>query len=101
MKLRSCSNKKIEWDDDSKIDHPALVAAEWKRELSDDLGRHRRLVLVIARQLVCRHPEGAEQDVPERKRSGEIGVATGFQRRVVPAMEHRRRQHIFERSERP
>ena len=51
--------------------------------------------------LVLRHPEGAEQDVPERESAGKIGVSALFELGVVPAVEHRRRQHISERTERP
>src|SRR5215472_11500340 len=55
-------------------DHALL--AEGESELSDDFGRHRGLVLAIAfRQPVLRHPERAEQDIPDRKTAGEIGVA--------------------------
>src|SRR6266576_3619858 len=46
-------------------------------QLPGKLARERRLVLdaVVARQPVRRHPEGAEQDIPERKGAGKIGIA--------------------------
>src|SRR5882672_8110652 len=56
-------------------DHPLLLA---KRigQLSADLGGDLLLIIhaVIIGHPVLRHPERAEQDVPERKRAGEIGV---------------------------
>src|SRR3984957_18638586 len=52
-------------------------------------------------KLVFRHPEGSKQDVPDRKCSSEVGIATLLERGVVPAMEDRRCEHIFERSKRP
>src|SRR3954469_1391043 len=81
------------------------IASMSKRidQLSADFVRHRLVGIdtVIVRQLAYRHPEGAEQNVPERKGAGEIGIAALFQRGVVPAVEHRRRQHVSERTQRP
>src|SRR5215475_9101452 len=71
-------------------------------ELAADLPRHRRFVLaVILGQLALGHPERSEQNVPERERASEIAVAALFQSGVMPAMEYRGRQHIFERPQRP
>src|SRR6185437_7477685 len=66
-------------------------------QLSADLMRHRLIAVdtVIIRQLAFRHPERTEQNIPDRKRPGEIGIAALFERGVMPAVEHRRRQHVF------
>src|SRR5207244_5924602 len=77
--------------------------AERIGQLSDDLAGERGLIVhaILVRQRAFRHPEGPEQDVPERKGAREIGVAALLAGGVVPAVKHRRRQDVFERAERP
>src|SRR5271154_855825 len=71
-------------------------------QLPDDLGRECLIADAIGLgEVVFRHPEGSEQQIPDREGSGEIGIAALFERGVMPAMKHRRRQHVFERAERP
>src|SRR5664279_3687761 len=71
-------------------------------QLPADLGRYRCVVHAVGiREHVFRHPERPKKDIPDRKRSGKVGIAAPFQRGVVPAVEHRRRQHVFERTKRP
>src|SRR6202048_2932285 len=81
---------------------PALLLPKRISQLPDDLRGHRLFVLaIIFRQPVFRHPEGPEQDVPDREGPGKVGIAALFQRGVMPAVKHRRRQHVFERAKRP
>src|SRR6185312_12945430 len=62
-------------------DHALL--AERIDELSADRVRDRAVVgAVMIGQCVLRHAEGAEQDVPERKRARKIGVAADLHRGV-------------------
>src|SRR6516164_8497020 len=78
------------------------LTTEGIRELPDDLVRHSRFVLAVAlRQAILGHQEGAEQDIPDRESAREIAVAALFQRGVMPTVEDRTRQHIFERPEGP
>jgi hypothetical protein len=56
---------------------------------------------VLAGQPVYWHPECPEQNVPDRKSAGEIGIAAHIRRGVMPAVKHRRRDHISERAEVP
>src|SRR5579863_4205868 len=80
----------------------AGLLAKRVSKLPNNFIRNARIVLsVVLRQPAFRHPEGPEQDVPDRKRTGEVGVAALLQRRVMPAVKHWRRQHIFEWPERP
>src|SRR5262245_16724602 len=66
---------------------PALLP-EGISELAADLMRHRRFILaVVFGQPALRHPEGPEQDVPERECAGEICVPAVFEPCVMPAME--------------
>src|SRR6516164_10235648 len=95
------SNHQRERDGDSTESCRALTT-EGIRELPDDLVRHSRFVLAVAlRQAISGHQEGAEQDIPDRESAREIGVAALFQRGVMPTVEDRTRQHIFERPEGP
>src|SRR6478672_8282417 len=56
---------------------------------------------VVFRQPVFRHPERAKQEVPDRKRPGEIGVAALLRRRVMPAVKDRGGEHVSERAKCP
>ena len=83
--------------DDARL-APSHLIPERIGELPDDLGRHRRFILAIhLGQAVLRHPESAEQDIPKRESTGEIGIAALLQDGVMPAMEDRRGQYVFER----
>src|ERR1700730_1544913 len=80
---------------------PAPLLPKRISQLPDDLRGHLFVLAIIFRQPVFRHPEGPEQDVPDRERPGKVGIAALFQRGVMPAVKHRRRQHVFERAKRP
>src|SRR5438128_745308 len=80
-----------------------VLFAERIGQLSDDFAGKRRLIVqaILVRQCASRHPEGPKQDVPERKGASKIGVAASRAGGVVPAVKHRRRQDVFERTQRP
>src|ERR1700738_3548810 len=80
----------------------ASLLPERVGQLPDDLGRNCLFVLAIVfGKPVFRHPEGSKQDIPDRERPGKVGIAALFERGVMPAVKHRRRQHVFERAKRP
>src|SRR5580692_3147259 len=56
---------------------------------------------VIVGQLTGRHVKRPEDHVQDRERRGEVLLAAAVGGRVVPAMEHGTRDHVFERAERP
>src|SRR5882724_8117827 len=71
-------------------------------QLPANLGRNQLVVdAIMIGQLIFRHPVGPEQNIPERKRSGEVGIAALRERCVLPAVEHRRCKHVFKRTQRP
>src|SRR5579862_7403392 len=64
----------------------------------------RKLLVVDAigvGQLVRGHVPGAEQNIPDRERAGEVARAAAIGRGMVPAVENRPGDHVFERAERP
>src|ERR1700728_5370775 len=56
---------------------------------------------VIVGQFAGRHVKRPEDHVQDRERRGEVLLAAAVGRRVVPAMEHGTRDHVFERAECP
>src|SRR5579862_3227745 len=75
---------------------------ERMHELSAETFRERPVVdTVVIGKLAGRHIEGAEHDVEDREGRGKILLAAPFGGRVVPAMEDRTRDHVFERAEAP
>src|SRR5258707_6657602 len=87
----------------NRVSEPVALVAKWIGQLSADRGGHGLIVgdAIVLGKHVVGHPKGAEQDVPDRKRPGEVGIAARVERGVVPAVEHRGCQDIFERAERP
>src|SRR4029077_13611565 len=71
-------------------------------KLSNNFIRNARIVLTVVRgKAINGHPIRPEQYIPDRKGASEVGIAAFRQRGVMPAVKHRRRQHIFERPKRP
>src|SRR5580698_170323 len=68
----------------------------WKR-----LGKLTLGDAVIIRQLADRHIEGAEQHIEHREGRGKIPLAAALRRGVVPAVEHRAGDDVFERPKLP
>src|SRR5258708_23216663 len=67
-------------------------------QLPPNLGRNQLAVeAIMIGQLLFRHPVGPEQNIPERKRSGEVGIAALRERCVMPAVVHRLCKHVFKR----
>src|SRR5262245_29711124 len=56
---------------------------------------------VAVRQYAFRHVERAEDEIENREGRREVLLAAALGRGVMPAMENRRRDHIFKRPERP
>ena len=56
---------------------------------------------VAVGQVAGRHVERAKDEIENRERGGEILLAAAIGGGVVPAVEDRRRNHVFERAERP
>src|SRR5258708_5810293 len=66
-------------------------------QLAGDFGRNGLVVHpVIVWKPVLGHPEGSEQDIPDREGPREIGITALLLRGVVPAVEYRSREHVFE-----
>src|SRR5665647_2658856 len=82
---------------------PTPLTPERIGQLSANLVRKGQLIVdaIMIGQLAFRHPEGPEKDIPDRESPGKVGIAALFKRAVMPAVEHRRRQHVFERAQRP
>src|SRR5579862_5607224 len=76
------------------------------RERMGELGRKRlgKFALgdaVMIGQLAGRHIEGAEHDIEHREGRGKIPLAAALLGGVVPAVEHRAGDEVFERSQLP
>src|SRR6188508_3342717 len=98
----------VEWWPAFRLDRDTLLGwlqrllPQGMRKLCAKAPRHRRIIgAIVHRRLVLGHVERAEQDVPDRECGGEVGVAAFLQAGVMPAMEHRRRDHVFERAKSP
>src|SRR5258708_9267860 len=78
------------------LDRFPLLMPERIGQLPANLGGKRLIVhAIVTGQLIFRHPEGSENDIPDRKRPGKVGIAALFERGVMPTVKDPRGKTPF------